>query len=329
MKAITYAAYGPPEMLRIAEVAKPTPRDTDVLVRVRAAAVTTTDVDLRGGNKLMRLAFGLRKPKRPILGTEFAGEIEAVGKGVSRFMPGDRVFAATGAGFGAHAEYICLPEDGALARMPANATFEEAAAICEGGLTALPFLRDTGRIRPGQRVLINGASGAVGSSAVQLARHFGAHVTGVCGPTHVELVRSLGAVAVIDYTEEDFTRTGRTYDIIFDAVGKSSFARCKDSLTSNGVYMATVPTLKLLANVLRTSRFGSRKARMSATGMRPPAQKAKDLDVLRELAESGAFVPVIDSVYPMARVADAHRRVETGHKTGSVVMTLEDDAESG
>lgn len=328
MKAITYAEYGPPDVLRITEVATPTPRDNEALIRVHAAAVTTTDVDLRGGDKLMRLAFGLRKPKRPVLGTEFAGEIAAVGKSVTRFTAGDRIFAATGASFGAHAQYLCLPEDGALARMPANASFAEAAAIAEGGLTALPFLRDTGKIRPGQRVLINGASGAVGSSAVQIAKHFGAVVTGVCGPRNVERVAALGADAVIDYSQADFTRNGKTYDIIFDAVGKSSFARCKGSLTPAGVYMATVPSLKLLANVLRTSRFGSKKARVSATGMRPPAKKAKDLAILRELTEGGAFIPVIDGVHPMARIADAHRRVETGHKTGSVVMTLHDGAES-
>lgn len=328
MKAITYAEYGPPDVLRIVDVATPTPRANDVLVRVRAAAVTTTDADLRGGNKLMRLAFGVRNPKRPILGTEFAGVIAGVGASVTRFRPGDHVFAATGAGFGAHAEYVRLPEDGALAPMPASATFVDAAAICEGGLTALPFLRDTGKIRPGQRVLINGASGAVGSSAVQLAKHFGAEVTAVCGPAHVELVTSLGADAVIDYTREDFTRNGQIYDVIFDAVGKRSFAQCQDSLTPDGVYMATVPTLKLFINVLRTARFGRKKARVSATGMRPPTLKAKDLDVLRELTEAGSLVPVVDSVYPMAQIADAHRRVESGHKTGSAVMTLDDGAES-
>lgn len=324
MKAITYSEYGSPDVLRMAEIAQPTPRDNEVLIRVRATAVTATDADLRGGDALMRLVFGLRKPKRPILGTEFAGEIASAGRSVTRFTPGDRIFAATGASFGAYAQYICLPEDGALAPMPASTSFEEAAAISDGGLTALPFLRDTGQIRPGQRVLINGASGAVGSAAVQLARHFGAHVTGVCGPANVAVVQSLGADAAIDYTQEDFTRSGQTFDIIFDAAGKSSFARCKDSLTATGVYMATVPSLKLFANVLWTARLGSRKARVSPTGLRPPAQKAKDLDILRGLAETGAFAPVVDGVYPMARIADAHRRVESGRKTGSVVMTLDD-----
>jgi NADPH:quinone reductase-like Zn-dependent oxidoreductase len=323
MKAIVYPSYGSPDVLRVADVAKPSPRDNEVLIRIRAAAVTTTDVNLRGGDKLMRLVFGLRKPKRPILGTEFAGEIEAVGKDVTRFKPGDQIFAATGAGFGAHAEYICLPEDGALAPKPANATFEEAAAICEGGMTALPFLRDTGKIRPGHTVLINGASGAVGSAAVQLAKHFGADVTAVCGPTNAEMVKSLGADSVIDYSREDFTRNGQTYDIIFDAVGKRSFSECKGSLKPGGVYMATVPSLALYAHVLWTTKFGNKKARVAATGLRSPGEKAKDLLVLKALVEAGELRPIIDAGYSMDRVAEAHRHVETGHKKGHVVMTLD------
>ncbi len=322
MRAITYAAYGPPEVLQVREVARPVPRDTEVLVRVRAAAVTTTDCNLRGGDPLMRLAFGIRRPRSPVLGTELAGEIEAVGRSVRRFTPGDRIFAATGGGFGAHAEYLCLPEDGALAPMPANTTFAEAAAICEGGLTALPFLRDTGRIQRGHRVLINGASGAVGNAAVQLAKGFGAEVTGVCGPANLDLVRSLGADTVIDYTREDFTRSDQTYDIIFDAVGKSTFARCRPALAPGGVYLATVPTLSLYAHVLWTARFGDRKARVSATGLRPARERAKDLLALRELTETGGLKAVIDGVYPPERIAEAHRRVETGHKAGHVIVTF-------
>ena len=217
MKASVFSTYGPPDVLQLNVVAKPIPKANEVLVRVCAAAVSSTDVNLRQGDPLMRLVFGLRRPRKPVLGTELAGEIEAIGKDVRRFREGDRVYAATGAGFGAHAEYLCLPEDGALAPMPANMTFAEAAAICEGGLTALPFLRDTGKIQRGHQVLINGASGAVGNMAVQLAKVFGADATGVCGPANVDLVRSLGADAVIDYTREDFTRSGQTYDIIFTA----------------------------------------------------------------------------------------------------------------
>jgi NADPH:quinone reductase-like Zn-dependent oxidoreductase len=327
MKAVVYSTYGTPDVLQISEVPTPTPKDNEVLIRIHAAAVTTTDCNLRGGDKLMRLVFGLRRPKRQILGTEFAGEIEAVGQDVTRFREGDQVFAATGAGFGAHAEYICLREDGALAPKPTNATYAEAAAICEGGLTALPFLRDQGKLQRGQRALINGASGAVGASAVQLAKAFGADVTGVCGPTSVELVRSLGADSVIDYSKEDFTRTGQIYDIIFDAVGKSSFSRCKGSLKSDGVYLATVPSLALYAHVLRTAKLGGKKARVAATGLRPPSEKAKDLRYLSDLAEAGTLKPTVERSYPMAQVADAHRHVETGHKKGTVVIIMDNPAE--
>jgi NADPH:quinone reductase-like Zn-dependent oxidoreductase len=309
-------------VLQLKAVAAPAPKDNEVLIRVYAAAVSSTDVNLRGGDRLMRLAFGLRRPRRPILGTEFAGQIEAVGKDVQRFQVGDQVFAATGAGFGAHAESICLPEDGALALKPVNATYAEAAAICEGGLTALPFLRDTASIQRGDDVLINGASGAVGNAAVQLARVFGANVTGVCGPSSVDLVQSLGADRVIDYTQEDFTQTGQTYDIIFDAVGKSSFARAKRALKPGGVYLATVPSLALYAHVLWTWKFGDKKAKVAATGLRPASEKAKDLLVLKELTEAGTFRPVLDGCYPMERIAEAHRRVETGHKKGHVVVGL-------
>jgi NADPH:quinone reductase-like Zn-dependent oxidoreductase len=309
-------------VLQVKELATPTPKANEVLIRVHAAAVTTTDNNLRGGDKLMRLVFGLRRPRRPVLGTELAGEIVAIGEDVRRFRVGDQVFAATGGGFGAHAEYVCLPEDGALAPKPTNLTYAEAAAICEGGQTALPFLRDTGGIQPGQSVLINGASGAVGNAAVQLAKALGARVTAVCGPTNLELARSLGADTVIDYTREDFTRTGETYDIIFDAVGKSSFARCKGSLKPGGVYLATVPSLALYANVLWTMKFGDKKARISATGLRRPAEKAKDLVILKVLAEAGKHRPVIDGCYPMDQIADAHRRVSTGHKRGHVIVEL-------
>jgi NADPH:quinone reductase-like Zn-dependent oxidoreductase len=322
MTAIVYTRYGAPDVLHFEEVAKPAAKDNEVLIRIHAAAVTTTDVNLRGGDTLMRLVFGLRRPRRPILGTEFAGEIEAVGKNVTLFQPGDQVFAATGAGFGAHTEYICLPEDGALARKPANATYAEAAALCEGGLTALPFLRDTGKIQPGHRVLINGASGAVGNAAVQLAKAFGAHVTAVCGPTNVDLVKSLGADTVIDYRKTDFTQGGQTYDIIFDAVGKSSFARCKGSLAPDGVYLATVPSLALYAHVLWTAKFGRKKARVAATGLRSGNEKANDLQFLKELAEAGKLQPVIDGCYSMDQIAEAHRHVETGHKKGHVVVAL-------
>lgn len=327
MKAIVYTKYGPPDVLQLKEVEKPTLKDKEVLIRIRAAAVTTTDIAARKADPFYaRFAFGLIKPKSNILGTEFAGEIEAVGKDVKRFKEGDPVFAANGTGFGAHAQYISLPEDGAIAGKPTNVTYEEAAAICEGGLTALPFLRDNGKIQSGQRVLINGASGSVGTSAVQLAKYFGAEVTGVCGTTNLELVKSLGAHKVIDYTKEDFTRTGQTYDIIFDAVAKSSFSRCKGSLNPGGIYLTTVPSLAIFPQMLWTSKIGSKKAVIAFTGLRSPAEKTKDLIFLKEITEAGKIKPVVDRCYPLEQAAEAHRHVETGHKKGSVIMALDSDS---
>lgn len=215
-----------------------------------------------------------------------------------------------------------MAEDGALASKPPSATFEEAVAVCEGGLTALPFLRDNGKIQSGQSVLINGASGSVGTSAVQLAKYFGSEVTGVCGSGHLELVKSLGADKVIDYTREDFTQNGQTYDIIFDAVGKSSLSRCIGSLKHGGVYLTTVPSLAVLPQMLWTSRIGSKRAAIAFTGLRPPREKAKDLVLLGELLEAGRIRPVIDRLYPLEQIAEAHRYVETGHKQGSVVITI-------
>ena len=322
MKAIVYTKYGPPDVLQLKELEKPTPSDDEVLIRIDAAAVSTTDCDVRKGDPFIRLAFGLIRPKKTILGTEFAGEIEAVGKDVKRFREGDQVFAATGTGFGAHAEYICLPEEGALAIKPANTTYAEAAAICEGALTALPFLRDKGHIQSGQTILINGASGAVGTAAVQLAKYFGAEVTGVCSTTNIELVKSLGADKVIDYTKEDFTRTGQTYDIIFDTVGKTSFSRCKGSLKQRGIYLEAAVVLAIFPQVLWTSMIGSKKARIAATGLRPASEKTKDLLFLKELIEAGEIKPVIDRRYPLEQIPEAHRHVEKGHKKGSVVITV-------
>lgn len=322
MRAIVYHQYGSPDVLRLEEVEKPTPKDNEVLIRIHAAVVSTAETITRKGDPFIaRLAAGLRRPRKTILGSEFSGEIEAIGKDVTRFRQGDQVFASSGAGLGAHAEYICLPEAGAMAIKPANMTYEEAAAVCEGGLTALPFLRDKGRIQSGQKILINGASGAVGTSAVQLAKYFGATVTGVCSTTNVELVRSLGADEVIDYTREDFTGTGQTYDIIFDAVGKSSFGRCNGSLKHGGVYLTTVPTLAIIPQMLGTSRVGGKRATFAATGLRPAEKKAKDLLFLKELCEAETLKPVIDRRYHFEQAAEAHRYVETGHKKGNVVIT--------
>jgi NADPH:quinone reductase-like Zn-dependent oxidoreductase len=323
MKAIVCTKYGSPDVLQLKDVDKPVPRDNEVLIKVHAAGVSATDPTFRKGEPFIaRFFVGLTKPKNPIPGCELAGEIESTGKDVTRFKKGDQVFGATGTSYGAQAEYKCLPEDGALAMKPANMTYEEAVTVSDGGLGALHFLRK-GNVRSGQEVLINGASGSVGTFGVQLARHFGAHVTGVCSTANLELVKSLGADRVIDYTKEDFTRTGQTYDFIFDAVGKSSFSRCKGSLKQRGAYLATLPAPGFILSVLWTKKLSRKKAVMAAPGLMKPGERTKDLVFLRGLIEAGELKAVIDRLYRMEQIAEAHRYVEKGHKKGNVVITLE------
>jgi NADPH:quinone reductase-like Zn-dependent oxidoreductase len=322
MQAVTYRRYGPPEVLTVEEVETPVPGDEEILIKVHAAVVTAVDCTFRAGDPFFsRLAVGPVRPRVRTLGSEFVGEVVAVGKKVTRFKEGDRVFGDTGAGFGGHAEYICRPQDAAVAPMPANLSYAEAAAVLDGFLTAMPFLRDEARLREGQDILVNGASGSVGAAAVRLARHFGARVTGVCRTEKREMVRSLGADHVIDYTSEDFTRAGRTYDVVFDAAGKSSFSRCRRVLRSGGVYLSTVPSPAILLQTFWTRRFGDKRAVIAFTGLRAPRDKADDLRLLTELAEAGAMRPVIDGRYPLSRAADAHRRVDSGRKQGSVLLT--------
>ena len=322
MKAIVYYNYGSPDVLKLEEVEKPTPRDNEVLIKVHATTVTAVDCAFRKGDPLIaRLFTGLLRPKNATPGFELAGEIETVGKDVKRFKKGDPVFGETTDSQGAHAEYICLPEDGSLAIKPTNTGFEEATA-CDGVLTALPFLRDTANIQSGQKVLIYGASGSIGTSAVQLARHFGAKVTGVCSTANLELVKSLGADTVIDYTKEDFSKSGETYDIIFDTVGKSSFSRCRGSLKQRGVYLSTVLAPAIVFQMLWTSMVGGKKAMFSATGLRPASEKIDDLIFLKELIEAGKMKAVIDRRYPLEQIAEAHSYVEKGHKKGNVVITV-------
>jgi NADPH:quinone reductase-like Zn-dependent oxidoreductase len=316
MKAVVYTKFGPPDVLQLREVEKPTPKDNEVLIKIVATTVVKEDPDMRASPGFN----GFLKPRNPILGQELAGEVEATGRNVTRFSPGDQVFGIDM--FGAYAEYKCMPEGGGLAVKPANMSYEDAASVPNGALTALPFLRDKGKIQSGQTALIYGASGSVGAAAVQLAKYYGAKVTGVCSTANLEMVKSLGADQVIDYTQEDFTENGKTYDIIFDTVGKRSFSQCKCSLTDEGIYLATVPTPVMMLQALWPARSGSKKVKFMAAGLRPAREKIKDLVSLTELIEAGKIKPVIDRCYPLEQIAEAHRYVEQGHKKGNVVITV-------
>jgi NADPH:quinone reductase-like Zn-dependent oxidoreductase len=320
MRAAVRTRYGPPDVVRVLEVEKPAAKDHEVLVRVHATTVNRTDCGLRAAKPFIyRFFLGLRRPRLTVLGNEFAGQVEAVGTGVRSFEVGDRVFGFSGTWFGAHAEYLTMPEDGLLATMPADLSYEEAAPGTEGSLYALSLIR-TAKLQRGQGVLVNGATGAIGSAAVQLLRDMGAMVTAVCGAEHMELVRGLGADRVIDYTAEDFTRYERRYDVVMDAVGMSSFGRCRRLLKPGGLYLSTDlgPLSQNPVLALVTPLFGGRRVRFPI-----PRQDQGTVTYLKERIESGAFKPLIDRRYRLDQIVEAYRYVETGRKVGSVVITID------
>jgi NADPH:quinone reductase-like Zn-dependent oxidoreductase len=324
MKAVVYDRYGPPGVLRIEEVERPAPRDGELLVRVRATTVNRLDCHTREANRsngpfisgVSRLVSGIRRPGQRILGTEFAGEVEAAGSAVTRFGADDRVFGNTGLGFGCHAEFTCVAEAARVAPVPEGMGFDEAAAATDGALNSLWCLRLAGPLK-GRRVLVYGASGAIGTAAVQVAKHFGAEVTAVCGPTGVEAVTAIGADRVIDYTTEDFTSDRERYFSVFDAVGKESFAHCRGLIEPGGTYLATDGFRNLLLS-LWTSRFGDRKVMFKL----PPHYTQKDVVLVKELMEAGSYRPVIDRVYPIEDVVEAASYVETQQKIGDVVLAV-------
>lgn len=323
MKAIECTQYGGPDVLQLTEIEKPTPKGNEVLIKVHAASVTAADGMMRRGVPVIgRLFLGLFKPKNSITGTGFSGEVEAIGQEVKNYKVGDHVFGETGLGFGANAEYVCVVEDGVLAKKPSVMSFEEAAPICDGPLTSMNFLENLANLQNGQSILINGASGSLGMAAIQLAKCFGGEVTGVCSTSNLEQVRSLGADQVIDYTKEDFTKNSKTYDVIYDTVGKSSFSSCKNSLTAKGAYISPVLGMSLLFQMLWTSKVGSKKAKFSATGVVPPPELRILLKKIIKLIEEKKITTIIDKRYTLDQTAEAHRYVETGHKKGNVVVTI-------
>lgn len=325
MKAMVYHKYGPPEVVTLAEVPKPSPKDNEVLIKIHATSVSAGDwrarsLDMPAGFGLIgRLVFGLFRPRQPILGSEISGEIEAIGKDVTKFNVGDKVVAY--ANFGGHAEYTTMPEEGAIVPKPATLNFEEAAAIPFGGTTALIFLRDLGQIRPGEKVLVVGASGATGSAAVQLAKHFGAEVTGVTSTANLKLVESIGADRVIDYTREDFTKNGETYDIIVDTVGTAPWSVSKPSLNKTGRLLVISGSLK---DMLQSGCVSKKDGKKLVSGV--ASGNPKDLQLLVDLAESGVFKPIIDRSYPLEDAAEAHAYVDSGRKKGSVILTVRHNA---
>jgi NADPH:quinone reductase-like Zn-dependent oxidoreductase len=326
MKAIVATGYGAPDVLKLKEVDKPQPKENEVLVKVYAASASTADGMIRTGKPYYaRLILGIRKPKHPIQGTGFAGSVESVGKKVTTLKPGDRVFGETTFGFSTNAEYLTIPENGVILPMPENMNYAEAATYCDGHLTSMNFLKEIAQIKPGQKILINGASGSLGTAAVQIAKHLGAEVTGVASTRNVGLVKSLGADHVIDYTKKDFTKVDEKYDVIYDTVGKSSFSKSKSILSESGLYISPVLKFSLLLQMMRTSVFGKKKAKFSATGLLKEFELRALFAELLEIFKEGKLKTVIDRQYPLEKVSEAHTYIASGHKKGNVVIIVEQE----
>lgn len=321
MKAIITTAYGTPEVFKLNTIPKPKAKPNEVLVKIYASSVTKADTMMRTGKPYIgRLMIGLTKPKNPIWGTGFSGVIEALGSNVTKFKVGDKVFGENIENMGTYAEYVTVPEDGIIAPLPETLSFEEAAGMCDGGITSLNFLTNLGNIKPGQKVLINGASGSLGTAAVQIAKHFGAEVTGVCSTKNVKMVKELGADYVIDYNKYDFTLNNNMYHLIYDTVGVRSFHECRAALTENGIYASPVLGVTLLGNMLVSSIFGKKKAKFSATGALPKKETKRLLQKLLEIINAGNLKGILDRSYPLEQLAKAHEYVDTGHKKGNVVL---------
>lgn len=321
MKAMITTSYGSPEVFKVENVEKPVAKPNEILIRIHASSVTKADTMMRTGSPFIgRLFTGLSKPKHAIWGTGFAGVVEAIGSQVTQFKVGHQVFGESIDTMGTYAEYITIPENGIVAHLPDNLSFEEAAGMCDGGITSLNFLVNLGTIKAGQKVLINGASGSLGTAAIQIAKHFGAEVTGVCSSGNINMVKKLGADHVIDYTKQDFTSNTNSYDLIYDTVGVRSFTECRPALTEQGLYLSPVLGMPLLGHMMVTSLFGKKKAKFSATGTLPVQETKRLLDMLLEMIEAGKVRGILDRSYPLEQLAEAHKYVDMGHKKGNVVL---------
>jgi NADPH:quinone reductase-like Zn-dependent oxidoreductase len=322
MNVIEYKKYGSPEVFEYNQVSKPNPKSNEVLVKVRSSTVTAADIMMRKGKPLIgRLYLGIKSPKRTILGFEFAGEVVETGINVGRFKPGDKVFGGT-TSLGCYSEYVCISENDVITTMPEGISYEEASPVSGSAITVFNFLVGLAKIKKGQKILIIGASGGLGTYAIQISKHFGAIVTGVCSTDNVHLVKSLGADDVIDYTKVDFTQNGKHYDIIFDTVNKSSFSKCKNSLLENGIYLPTVFGFKTIIQMLKSSMIGGKKIKSSSTGMLPVKIRLIYFEEIKKLLETGKIRTIIDKIYPLKQMAEAHSYVEKGHKKGNVVIEI-------